>query len=161
VSNSANGEPAFEECLDPELRGQFSLFSRLVVSRPVDVGVGVAGALVELERRKPMGGGDSGYEVVGGDGGIGDALGDAFCWNRECKQVGFGDWGSHVYGQCDLGFPEGLKGWADGGGSSGVCGWLDGKVDVGEKAVEECPPDEEWSTAAGWVVTAELDGIEE
>jgi hypothetical protein len=44
----------------------------------VDVGVGrgrpvVAFALVELERCKPMGGGDSGCEIVGGDGGIGDA----------------------------------------------------------------------------------------
>ena len=43
----------------------------------MDVGVGrgrplVAGALVELERRKAVGGGDSGCEVVGDNGGIGD-----------------------------------------------------------------------------------------
>jgi hypothetical protein len=40
-----------------------------------DVGVGrgcpvVAGSLVELERRKQMGDGDNGCEVVGDDGGI-------------------------------------------------------------------------------------------
>jgi hypothetical protein len=54
---------------------KFLLFERSVVSRPVDVGLGqgcpiVAGALVELERKKAMGGGDI---VVGGKGGIDDA----------------------------------------------------------------------------------------
>jgi hypothetical protein len=42
-----------------------------------------------------------------------------------------------------------------------VCGWLDGEVDAGEKAAEESPPDEEVSAAARWVVTVELDGVEE
>jgi hypothetical protein len=47
----------------------------------MDVGVGrghpvVAGTLVELERRKPMGGAESGCEVVGDDSDIGDAEGD-------------------------------------------------------------------------------------
>jgi hypothetical protein len=88
-----------------------------------------------------MGGGDSGYVIVGDDGGIGDAQGDAFCWNRECKQVVFGVWSSHVYRQSSLGCLDGLKGWADGGGSrSYVNGWLDGDDDVGGQAAEEYPP---------------------
>jgi hypothetical protein len=33
----------------------------------------VASTLLELERRKPMGGGDGGFEVVGDEDGIGDA----------------------------------------------------------------------------------------
>ena len=60
------------------MRGQFSLFKGSVESGPVDVRVGrgrpvVASALVELKRRKPMGGSESGCEVVGDDGGIGYA----------------------------------------------------------------------------------------
>lgn len=47
--------------------------------------------------------------------------------------LGFGDRGSLEDGQCDLGFSDGLKGRADGGGSRRVCGWLDGEEDVGEK----------------------------
>jgi hypothetical protein len=98
---------------------------------PVDVGVGrgrpaVAGTLVELKRWKPMGGGESSFEVVGDDDGIGDTSGDAFRWNRECIQVGFGHLGSHKSGQCDLGLSDCLKGWANGGNSIRVRGWLDG-----------------------------------
>jgi hypothetical protein len=48
------------------------------VSAQATVGVGrgrpvVTGALVELERRKAMGGGDSGFKVVEDKGDIGDA----------------------------------------------------------------------------------------
>ena len=62
--------------------------------------------------------------------------------------VVFGVRSSHVYGQCELGCSDGPKGWADCGGISHVYGWMDGEDEVGEKAAEECPPDEEWSTTA-------------
>jgi hypothetical protein len=65
-----------------------------------------------------MGGSDGSCEGVGDDGGICDALGDAFCWNRKCKQVGFG---CHVGRQSGLGFSDGLKGWAGRGANSHVC----------------------------------------
>jgi hypothetical protein len=123
----------------------------------------VAGTFMESERRKAVGGSDNGYEGVGDDGGISDAQGDAFCWNRKCKEVGFGEWGSHVGGLCDLGFSDGLKGWAHGGGSSRVYGRQNGEDAVGEKAAEECRSDEERCAAAWWVDAAavELDGVEE
>ena len=41
-----------------------------------------------------------------------------------------------------------MKGWAYCGGSSHFYGRLDGEGNVGEKAAEECPPDEEWSATA-------------
>jgi hypothetical protein len=37
-----------------------------------------------------MGGGDRCFEIVGNCYGVVDAEGDSFCWNRKCKQVGFG-----------------------------------------------------------------------
>jgi hypothetical protein len=49
-----------------------------------------------------MSGGDSGCEIVGDDGRISDAQGDAFCWNRKCEQVVLGVWSPHVFGKCDL-----------------------------------------------------------
>jgi hypothetical protein len=61
-----------------------------------------------------------------------------FCWNQKFKQISFRDWGSHVHGQCDWGFSDGLKGWADSGGSSRIGGWLDDEDDVRAKAAEEC-----------------------
>jgi hypothetical protein len=165
VSNSADGKPAVREFLDPELGGQFSLFERSVVSGPVDCGVGwrrpvVAFALVELERRKAMGGGDGGSKVIGDKGGISDAYGDAFCWNRNWKQIGFGAGSFHVFGQCGFGSSDGPKRWADCGGSSHFYGWLDGEGDIGEKTAEESPPHEEWCATAWRVVTVELDRFE-
>jgi hypothetical protein len=108
----------------------------------------VAFALVELEKRKAMGGGDSGGKVIGDKGGIGDAYGDAFCWNRDCKQIGLGAESSHVYGQCGFGSSDGLKRWAGCGGSSHFYRRMDGESDIGEKAAEECPPHKEWSATA-------------
>jgi hypothetical protein len=84
-----------------------------------------------------VGGGETISEVVGDNGGIGDAKGYAFCWNRERKQLGFGASSSHVDGQCGFGGTDGLKGWADNGGSSHFYGWRDGEGDVGAKAAEE------------------------
>jgi hypothetical protein len=46
--------------------------------------------------------------------------------------------GVPIYGQCDVGYSDGRKGWGDGGCSSHVYGWLDGEDDDGEKAAEEC-----------------------
>jgi hypothetical protein len=59
-----------------------------------------------------VGGGDSSCEVVGVIGGIGDASGYAFCWNREREEVGFGAGSSHVYGQLGFGGTDCLKRWA-------------------------------------------------
>ena len=60
----------------------------------MDGGVGgfrplVASALMISEWREPLGSGNGGFEIVGDNGGIGDAESDAICWNRDCKKVSF------------------------------------------------------------------------
>ena len=102
----------------------------------MDGGVGgfrpiIASALMISEWREPMGGVNSGFEVVGDNGGISDAESDAFCWNRECKQISFGGGDFHEIGQCGLGFLHGYDGWTDCNISSLRFGLLNGEYNVG------------------------------
>ena len=108
-----------------------------------------------------MGGREGDREGAGDDGGIGDAQGYALCWNRKCKQVGFGDVGCHEGRKSNLRFSDGLKRRADSGGTCHVCRWLDSEFDVDKETAEERLPDEGWSAAAWRMVTVELNEMEE
>jgi hypothetical protein len=79
--------------------------------------------------------------------------GDALCWNRNCKQVGIGDFGCHW--RWIEWFEILGKRWADSGGICRVYRWLDGEFDVEKETAEERLPDKEWSAAAWRVATVD------
>jgi hypothetical protein len=70
-------------------------------------------------------------KIVGDNGGICDAQGDAFRWNQNYKLWRGGS--SHAYEQCGFEARTAARDWADGGSVVSVYWRLDGEDDVGRR----------------------------